>query len=106
MSQTRLGPQPSTDLIQAVIVSYGDGHHDTPRGDALRIDTRSLRNPPSDPVVREQMLHATGLDPHVQAYVRTTPGFERIVQRGLDHAQALLDLPGRRFRVDVRVTCA
>ncbi|MET7584636.1 RapZ C-terminal domain-containing protein [Streptomyces microflavus] len=51
------------------------------------------------------MLHATGLDPHVQAYVRATPGFERIVQRGLDHALALLALPGRRFRVDIHVTC-
>ncbi|MEV7897921.1 RNase adapter RapZ, partial [Streptomyces cyaneofuscatus] len=61
--------------------------------------------PPSDPVVRERMLHATGLDPHVQAYVRATPGFERIVQHGLDNALALLDLPGRRFRVDVHVTC-
>ncbi|MGW6640035.1 hypothetical protein [Streptomyces cyaneofuscatus] len=46
-----------------------------------------------------------GLDPHVQAYVRATPGFERIVQRGLDHALALLALPGRRFRVDIHATC-
>ncbi|MFD8440628.1 hypothetical protein ACFV2I_36965 [Streptomyces microflavus] len=84
---------------------YGDGHHDAPRGDALRIDTRPLRNPPSDPAVRERMLHSTGLDPHVQAYVRATPGFERIVQRGLDHALPLLALPGRRFRVDIHVTC-
>ncbi|MEV0888855.1 RNase adapter RapZ [Streptomyces microflavus] len=106
MSQTRLGPRrPSPGLVQTVVVSYGDGHHDTPRGDALRIDTRPLRNPPSDPAVRERMLHSTGLDPHVQAYVRATPGFERIVQRGLDHALALLALPGRRFRVDIHVTC-
>lgn len=105
MSQARLGLRPSPDLVQTVIVSYGDGHHDAPRGDALRIDTRPLRNPPSDPVVRERMLHSTGLDPHVQAYVRATPGFEAIVQRGLDHALALLALPGRRFRVDIHVTC-
>ncbi|MFD3889159.1 RapZ C-terminal domain-containing protein [Streptomyces microflavus] len=37
--------------------------------------------------------------------MRATPGFERIVQRGLDHALALLALPGRRFRVDIHVTC-
>lgn len=80
MSQTHLGPRrPSPGLVQTLIVSYGDGHHDTPRGDALRIDTRPLRNPPTDPDVRERMLHATGLAPHVQAYVRATPGFERIV---------------------------
>ncbi len=51
MSQTLAGlrPSPSSDLVQTVIVSYGDGHHDAPRGDALRIDTRPLRNPPNDP---------------------------------------------------------
>ncbi|WP_236568968.1 RapZ C-terminal domain-containing protein [Streptomyces sp. MBT58] len=106
MPQTHLAPRwPSLGLVQTVVVSYGDGHHDTPRGDALRIDTRPLRNPPTDPDVRERMMHSTGLDPHVQAYVRATPGFERIVQRGLDHAPALLALPGRRFRVDIHVTC-
>ncbi|MFJ8848547.1 hypothetical protein ACIRFF_37315 [Streptomyces cyaneofuscatus] len=105
MSQTRLGPRPSPGLIQTVIVSYGNGHHDAPRGDALRIDTRPLRNPPSDPVVRERMLHATGLDPHVRDYVHATPGFETIVQRGLEHTLALLALPNRRFRVDIHVTC-
>ncbi|MFJ2154383.1 hypothetical protein ACIOHB_37295 [Streptomyces microflavus] len=51
------------------------------------------------------MLHSTGLAPHVQAYARATPGLEQIVQRGLDHALALLNLPGRRFRVDIHVTC-
>ncbi|MFB6906906.1 hypothetical protein ACFCWB_21820 [Streptomyces bacillaris] len=86
-------------------MSYGDGHHDAPRGDALRIDTRPLRNPPSDPVVRERMLHSTGLDPHVREYVRATPGFEEIVQRGLDRALGLLSLPDRRFRVDIHVAC-
>lgn len=103
MSQTVAGLRScsSPDLVQTVIVSYGDGHHDAPRGDALRIDTRPLRNPPSDPAVRERMLHSTGLDPHVRA----PPGFETIVQRGLDHALALLAVPGRRHRVDIHVAC-
>ncbi|MDP9954144.1 MULTISPECIES: RNase adapter RapZ [Streptomyces] len=107
MSQTLAGLRPSSspDLVQTVVVSYGDGHHDAPRGDALRIDTRPLRNPPSDPAVRERMLHSTGLDPHVRDYVRATPGFETIVQRGLDHALALLAVPGRRHRVDIHVAC-
>ncbi|MFJ9186437.1 MULTISPECIES: hypothetical protein [Streptomyces] len=54
---------PSSALIRTVVASYGDGHHGAPRGDALRIDARSLRNPPSDPAVRERMLHSTGLEP-------------------------------------------
>ncbi|MYS32930.1 P-loop ATPase family protein [Streptomyces sp. KhCrAH-43] len=96
--------RPSSDLVETVIVSYGDGHHDAPRGNALRIDTRPLHNPASDPAVRERMLDSTGIDPHVQAYVRATPGFETIVQHGLDHAWSLLMVPGRRFRVDIHVT--
>ncbi|MFD0039958.1 hypothetical protein ACFVIZ_20270 [Streptomyces anulatus] len=105
MFPTRLGPAPSPALIRTVVVSYGDGHHDAPRGDALRIDTRSLRNPPSDPAVRERMLHSTGLEPDVRAYVRATPGFETVVGRGLERALGLLALPDRRFRVDVHVVC-
>ncbi|MGW3304903.1 RapZ C-terminal domain-containing protein [Streptomyces rubiginosohelvolus] len=61
-----------------------------------------MRNPPSDPAVRRRMLHSTGLDPHVRDYLRATPGFETIVQRGLDHALAV---PGRRHRVDIHVAC-
>ncbi|EHM24782.1 MULTISPECIES: RNase adapter RapZ [Streptomyces] len=94
---------PSPALIRTVVASYGDGHHDAPRGDALRIDTRSLRNPPSDPAVRERMLHSTGLEPDMRAYVRATPGFEKVVGRGLERALGLLALPDRRFRVDVHV---
>ncbi|MCX4506717.1 RapZ C-terminal domain-containing protein [Streptomyces anulatus] len=105
MFPTCLGPAPSPALIRTVVVSYGDGHHDAPRGDALRIDTRSLRNPPSDPAVRERMLHSTGLEPDVRAYVRATPGFEKVVGRGLERALGLLALPDRRFRVDIHVVC-
>ncbi|MCT6782277.1 hypothetical protein LXH09_37275 [Streptomyces sp. CS7] len=64
-----------------------------------------LRNPPSDPVVRERMVRSTGLDPHVALYVRATPGFDEVVDRALGRALALLEHGGRRFRVDVHVVC-
>ncbi|MCQ1582695.1 RapZ C-terminal domain-containing protein [Streptomyces parvus] len=105
MSKKSLGLRPSGSLIRSVIVSYGDGHHDAPRGDALRVDTRALRNPPSDPAVRERMVRSTGLDPHVAAYVRATRGFDAVVERALGRALALLEHGDRRFRVDLHVVC-
>ncbi|MEW1760371.1 RNase adapter RapZ [Streptomyces cyaneofuscatus] len=92
-------------LIQTVIISYGDGHHDAPRGDALRVDARPLRNPPQDPAVRKRMLHSTGLDPEVAAYVLASPGAERLVERSTGRALALLAQPSGGRRVDVHVVC-
>ncbi|MDF3303184.1 RapZ C-terminal domain-containing protein [Streptomyces tropicalis] len=95
---------PSPALIRSVITSYGDGHHDAPRGDALRVDARSLRNPPEDSTVRERMLRANGLDPDVRAYVLATPGTDRLIERSVGRAAALLALPGH-LRVDIHVLC-
>ncbi|MGW3387327.1 RapZ C-terminal domain-containing protein [Streptomyces cinereoruber] len=96
--------QPSPALIRSVITSYGDGHHDAPRGNALRVDARSLRNPPEDPTVRARMLRANGLDPDVRAYVLATPGADRLIERSLSRAKALLELPDLP-RVDIHVLC-
>jgi UPF0042 nucleotide-binding protein len=58
-----------------LIVSYGEGHQDPPRGDALTVDlVDALRNPPDDPAVRAQMTQLTGLDAAVREYVMATPG--------------------------------
>ncbi|MER5503146.1 MULTISPECIES: hypothetical protein [unclassified Streptomyces] len=92
-------------LIQTVIISYGDGHHDAPRGDALRIDARPLHNPPDDPAVRERMLHSNGLDPEVAAYVLNTPGADRLVERSTWRALALLEQSTDGRRVDLHVVC-
>ncbi|MDI9889094.1 hypothetical protein QMZ92_33340 [Streptomyces sp. HNM0645] len=97
--------QPSPALIRSVITSYGDGHQDAPPGDALRVDARSLRNPPEDPTVRARMLRANGLDPDVRAYVLATPGADRLIERSLSRAMTLLALPDH-LRVDIHVLCA
>ncbi|MFD7341880.1 hypothetical protein ACFV98_38820 [Streptomyces violascens] len=96
-------------FIQSVITSYGEGHHDAPSGNALRVDARPLRNPPDDPAVRERMLHSTGLDPEVRHYVMSTHGADQLVDRSVQRALALLRLPapsrGQLHRVDVHVLC-
>ncbi|MFI0742801.1 hypothetical protein ACH4PU_32670 [Streptomyces sp. NPDC021100] len=96
-------------LIQSVITSYGEGHHDAPHGSALLVDTRPLRNPPDDPAVRETMMQFTGLDPEVARYVMATPGAEQLVADAAARALALLRAPGRpgarHFRVDLHVRC-
>ncbi|MFI5864596.1 hypothetical protein [Streptomyces sp. NPDC051546] len=104
MPPTGVSAQPSPALVRSVITSFGDGHHDAPLGDALRVDARPLRNPPGDPAVRERMLHSNGLDPHVRAYVLATPGADRIIERSFRRCVALLALPSWR-RVDVHVLC-
>jgi RNase adaptor protein for sRNA GlmZ degradation len=97
-------------MIHTVIISYGIGHHDDPPGTALRIDTRTLRNPPDDPTVRERMLHSNGLDPEVRDYVLNTMGAMEIVERAVDQTAALLladSMPGGdpHLRTDVHVAC-
>ncbi|MFD8469093.1 hypothetical protein ACFV10_28795, partial [Streptomyces cyaneofuscatus] len=76
--------------ISTVITSYGTGHNDPPRGEALLVDTRSLRNPPDDPTVRDRMLHSNGLDPEVRRYVMNTPGATTIAKRNATKALLLL----------------
>ncbi|NEB70290.1 hypothetical protein G3I39_25015 [Streptomyces fulvissimus] len=96
--------------ISTVITSYGTGHNDPPTGEALLVDTRSLRNPPDDPAVRERMLHSNGLNPEVRRYVMNTPGATTIVTRNAEKALLLLanteqwaDKPLQR--VDIHVLC-
>ncbi|GAA3372271.1 hypothetical protein GCM10017744_103130 [Streptomyces antimycoticus] len=99
--------------VQSVITSYGDGHHDAPRGTALLVDTRVLRNPPEDPEVRERMLHKTGLDPEVRQYVMATPGAKELVEQNAEKARILLETDTlrrwagspQRYRVDIHVVC-
>lgn len=95
---------PSPALIRTVITSYGDGHQDAPRGSALCVDARPLRNPPEDPAVRARMLLANGLDTHVRDYVLATPGAGRLIERSFNRALALLALPDPH-RVDIHVLC-
>ncbi|MFM9449166.1 hypothetical protein [Streptomyces acidiscabies] len=95
---------------ETVITSYGAGHHDDPRGSALVVDTRSLRNPPEDPAVRERMLQSTGLDPEVRRYVMETPGARRLVRRSAQQVIVLLEnlsewAGDQQLRVDVHVVC-
>ncbi|MDI3390026.1 RNase adapter RapZ [Streptomyces sp. B-S-A8] len=65
----------------------------------------SLRNPPKDPAVRARMLHSTGLDPEVRAYVRSSPGAARLIERSTRRALALLDQVTDGRRVDLHVVC-
>ncbi|MGC5264088.1 RapZ C-terminal domain-containing protein [Streptomyces cyaneofuscatus] len=104
MPLTDLRTQPTAALIRTVIISYGDGHHDAPRGSALLVDARPLRNPPQDPAVRERMLRATGLDPHIRDYVKASPGADRLIERSFRRSLALLALSDHH-RVDVHVLC-
>lgn len=96
---------PRAALTQSVIISYGEGHHDDPPGDALNVDTRVLRNPPDDPEVRERMLYATGLDPEVRAYVKATPGADDLINRTFRRAAILLARCQDGKRVDIHVRC-
>ncbi|MCX4826584.1 hypothetical protein OG883_43890 [Streptomyces sp. NBC_01142] len=105
MTSDLMGSRSPHALIQTVIISYGDGHHDAPRGDALRVDTRPLRNPPEDPAVRARMLHSTGLDPEVRAYVLSSPGAERLIERSTRRALTLLGQSTDGRRVDLHVLC-
>ncbi|MDX2915699.1 MULTISPECIES: RapZ C-terminal domain-containing protein [Streptomyces] len=105
MTSDLMGSQSPHALIQTVIISYGEGHHDAPRGDALRVDARPLRNPPEDPTMRDRMLHSTGLDPEVRAYVLSSPGAERLIDRSTRRALALLGQARAGRRVDLHVVC-
>jgi len=75
-----------------LLVSYGEGHQDPPRGDALTVDlVDALRNPPDDPMVRERLTRLTGLDPQVSAYVMATPGARRKAAQTAARVRALLE---------------
>lgn len=98
--------------VQSVITSYGAGHHDDPRGDAVVVDTRILRNPPEDPEARERMLHSNGLDPEVRRYVMATEGAKDLVAENAEKVRILLQRDNLRqwagpqlYRVDVHVVC-
>ncbi|PVC80627.1 hypothetical protein DBP19_36425 [Streptomyces sp. CS090A] len=100
----------SESHIKTVITSYGLGHNDPPHGEALLVDTRSLRNPPTDPAVRERMLHSNGLDPEVRRYVMSTPNAKELARRNAEKARVLHDntdlwSAGPLRRVDVHVVC-
>ncbi|MCX4707145.1 RNase adapter RapZ [Streptomyces sp. NBC_01373] len=102
----------SDGRLQSVITSYGAGHHDDPGGNALLVDTRSLRNPPEDPEQRERLLHKNGLDPEVRRYVMATPGARELVEQSAEKARILLQRDHLRqwagaqvYRVDVHVVC-
>ena len=104
MPPSDLPAQPCTALIRTVITSYGEGHHDAPRGNALRVDARPLRNPPDDPAVRARMVRSNGLDPQVRDYVLATIGADQLIERSLNRVLALLALPDRH-RADIHVLC-
>ncbi|MDT0477839.1 RNase adapter RapZ [Streptomyces sp. DSM 41014] len=97
---------------QSVITSYGAGHHDDPGGNAVLVDTRSLRNPPEDPEVRERLLHKNGLDAEVRRYVMATPGARELVAQSAEKVRILLQADNlkqwagaQQYRVDVHVVC-
>lgn len=50
------------------------------------------------------MLHSTGLDPRVRDYVLATTGADRLIERSLNRALALLAVPDH-LRVDIHVLC-
>lgn len=98
--------------VQSVITSYGAGHHDDPGGNAVVADTRTLRNPPEDPEVRDRMLHSNGLDPEVRRYVMATPGAKELVAQSAEKVRILLRADSltqwagaQAYRVDVHVVC-
>ncbi|MET8816166.1 RNase adapter RapZ [Streptomyces sp. NPDC004549] len=68
------------------------------------MDVRQLRNPPDDPAVRAWMLHSTGLDPQVRDYVLATAGAERLIERSINRALALLAVTDH-LRADIHVLC-
>ncbi|MHA6757285.1 RapZ C-terminal domain-containing protein [Streptacidiphilus sp. PAMC 29251] len=105
MDLTNRQPHLAPGLIRTVITSYGEGHNDAPGGDALRVDTRPLLNPPEDPAVRRRMLHSNGLDSQVRDYVLNSPGAERLISRNLRRILALLEASNDGRRIDIHVAC-
>lgn len=97
----------STRRIQILIQSIGLLHPGAqkliPRGGLYYDLSGQLRNPHSDPKMRQ----LTGLDPVVRDHVLTTPGAMRIVERIAEEARAVLDgYADRRSRlVWVTVAC-
>ena len=90
------------------LVSFGYRHPGgIPPGAGPVVDLRNrLRNPPEDPEVRERMIQATGLDPHVAAYVRHTPGARDVADEITNQAQRLAADSPDPASVLVRVGCS
>jgi UPF0042 nucleotide-binding protein len=97
----------SDSHLRTVITSFGENHVDIPQGDALLVDTRTLRNPPDDPAVRARMLNSNGLDPEVRRYVMATEGARQLVDDAVQRVVILLHHWGNPVarRVDVAVMC-
>lgn len=86
--------------IRVVIITTGAGHREPVEQDALRIPLiDTLRNPPADPAVREQLTHLTGLDKPVRDYVMATPGARGKVREVYEKTHALLAWAAPRRRV-------
>lgn len=98
---------PTRPVRGVLLVSYGEGHQDPPRGDALTVDlVDALRNPPDDPAVRDRLTRLTGLDEQVRAYVMATPGAREKAAETADRIRALLRCGGARdLPVVVHVKC-
>lgn len=89
--------------IQIVVTSFGYGHGPAPEADITIDARRHLRNPHSDPAMRE----LTGLNPAVRQHVLDTPGARRLIDHTTALARDLLaDAAQPRFRlVTVAVGC-
>ncbi|MGW4222991.1 RapZ C-terminal domain-containing protein [Streptomyces bauhiniae] len=61
--------------IQVVITSFGYGHSPSPEADITLDTRRHLRNPHSDPAMRD----LNGLDFAVRQHVLTTPGARSLI---------------------------
>ncbi|MBD0743539.1 hypothetical protein BG418_18370 [Streptomyces sp. CBMA152] len=76
-----------TSHIQVVITSFGYGHAPAPQADLTVDARRHLRNPHTDPALRD----LTGLNPTVRQHVLATPGARGNIQHVANYAQTLLD---------------
>lgn len=93
--------------IRTVVTSFGENHVDIPTGNALIVDTRTLRNPPDDPAVRARMMQSNGLNPEVRRYVMATNGARQLVDDTVQKVTILTRHWGdpRAIRIDVHVMC-
>ncbi|MEU3025951.1 RNase adapter RapZ [Nocardiopsis alba] len=87
----------------SVITSFGYRHEaGVPAGADLVVDLRHrLYNPPEDPKVKAAMVAATGLEPHVHAYVMDTDGAEEVIAEILAAMDTLRGRVGRPLRVAI-----
>lgn len=82
------------------ITSFGYGHGPAPSADLVD-DLRGFRNVPADDGSRTALVHGTGLDADVYAYVLDTPGMAAHLALIHHHvrALALVTTTGDRYRV-------